>query len=78
MPSYDKVLRIIREEAPKLPRLGIIGWDFGIDQDGEPVFIELNIFPGQNQRGSGPSFGDMTEAVLRDVFIEKNLKDAFN
>lgn len=78
VPSYDKVLRIIKEEAPKLPRLGLIGWDFGIGRDGEPVFIELNVFPGQNQRGSGPTFGDLTEAVLRDVFIEKNLTDAFN
>ncbi len=77
VPSYGKVIRTIEEEAAKLPHLGIIGWDFGIDKDGEPVFIELNVFPGQNQRGSGPTFGDLTEEVLRDVFIEKSLKDAF-
>ena len=77
VPCYDKVIRTIEKESAKLSHLGIIGWDFGIDKNGEPVFIELNVFPGQNQRGSGPTFGDMTEEVLQDVFIDKSLKDAF-
>ena len=77
VPSYDKVICTIREEAARLPHLNIIGWDFGVDKDGEPVFIELNVYPGQNQRGSGPTFGDLTEEVLHDVFIEKSLENAF-
>ena len=78
VPAYDKVIRVVKEEASRLPQLGIIGWDFGVDKDGEPVFIELNIFPGQNQRSGGPTFGDLTEEVLQDVFVEKSLKDAFS
>lgn len=77
IPSFDKVIKTIKEEAPKIPHLGIIGWDFAIGKNGEPVFIELNVFPGQNQRGSGPSFGDLTEDVLKDVFIDQTLKNAF-
>ncbi len=78
IPSYDKVIQVVKEEAAKLPRLGIIGWDFAISKTGDPVFIELNIFPGQNQMGCGPSFGDMTEEVLRDVFVTKRLTKAFD
>lgn len=77
IPNYEKVIQIVQEEAAKLPQLSIIGWDFGIDQSGEPVFIELNISSGQNQRGGGPTFGDLTEKVLKEVFIDRSLKDAF-
>ena len=77
VPNFDKVVAVIKEEAAKLPYLNIIGWDFAIGKDGEPVFIEMNVFPGQNQRGTGPTFGDMTERVLRDVLIDKTLQDAF-
>lgn len=77
IPSYDKVIAVVKEEAAKLPHLNIIGWDFAVGEDGEPVFIEINVFPGQNQNGSGPTFGDLTEAVLKDVFIDKTLGDAF-
>ena len=77
IPSYDKVIAIVKEEAAKLPHLNIIGWDFAIGADGEPVFIEINVFPGQNQSGSGPTFGDLTKEVLQDVFIDKSLAGAF-
>ena len=77
VPQYQRLIKVICEEHARLPHLNIIGWDFAIGKNGEPVFIELNVFPGQNQNGSGPSFGDLTEEVLRDVFIEKTLKGAF-
>ena len=78
VPSYDRVIELIKREHAKLPLLNIIGWDFGIGEDGEPVFIEINVTPETNQNGSGPTFGDLTEEVLKDVFITKSLKDAFN
>ena len=77
VPNYDKVVKVIKEEAAKLPYMSIIGWDFAVGKDGEPVFIEMNVIPGQNQRGTGPTFGDLTERVLKDVLIDKSLKDAF-
>ena len=78
IPNYDKVIQIVNEEASKLPQLGIIGWDFGVDKNGDPIFIELNISPGQNQRSGEPTFGDLTEKVLHDVFVEKSLNGAFS
>ncbi len=77
VPSYDTVIQVIKREAERLPHLGIIGWDFGINKNGDPVFIELNIFPGQNQLGTGPTFGGLTEKVLQEVFVTKSLRDAF-
>lgn len=77
VPSYNQVLEIVKGEHAKLPQLNIIGWDFAVDVKGEPVFIEMNVFPGQNQNGSGPTFGDLTEEVLQDVFIDKSLQGAF-
>lgn len=77
VPNYEDVLNVIRDEHPKLPHLNIIGWDFAVGKNGEPIFIELNVTPESNQNGSGPTFGDLTEAVLEEVFIKKTLKDAF-
>lgn len=77
VPGYAGVLEVIREEHRKLPQLNIIGWDFAIGKNAEPIFIELNVTPESNQNGSGPTFGDLTEEVLRDVFIDKTLKNAF-
>lgn len=78
IPSYDKVIKIIKKEHQHLPHFKIIGWDMSIDQDGEPVFIEYNSCPGQNQFSCGPTFGDITEEVLEDVFIKRTLKNSKN
>lgn len=78
VPSLNKVVEIVKREHARLPQLNIIGWDFAIGKDGEPVFIELNVTPETNQNGSGPTFGDLTEEVLRDVFIDRSLEGAFD
>lgn len=77
VPNYNDVLNVIKDEHPKLPHLNIIGWDFAIGKNGEPIFIELNVTPESNQNGSGPTFGDLTQEVLEEVFINKSLKNAF-
>lgn len=75
VPSYQKVLDTIRVLHPQLPYYGIVGWDFAINADGEPVLIEFNLTPGQNQVGSRkPTFGDLTTEVLDDVFFDQSLK----
>ena len=51
-----------------LPYFDLIGWDFAVDEDGEPVFIEFNVMPEQNQISCGPSFGKLTDEVLAAVF----------
>ncbi len=79
VPSYRKVLQKTKELHQQLPYYNIIGWDFAVDEEGEPVLIEFNTTPGQNEVGSRmPSFGDLTEQVLEDVFLKHELEGKMN
>ncbi|NFS12412.1 hypothetical protein FDE77_14365 [Clostridium botulinum] len=77
VPNYSKIKSIIINEHKKLPYFKIISWDFSIDENGNPVMIELNLsWQGLNfhQLNHGPLFGDLTKEVLDDVFSLKNKK----
>ncbi len=78
VPSFDKIIECVKKEHVKLPHFRLIGWDFSVNEAGEPVFIEYNTCPGPNQMTCGPTFGDLTDKVLEDVFITKSLKAAKN
>ncbi|MCI8666528.1 MAG: hexapeptide transferase [Dorea sp.] len=78
VPALEKVIEIIKRKHKILAHFKIIGWDFSIDQDENPVFIEYNLCPGQNQITCGPTFGDLTERVLEEYFIKKTLSSAQN
>ncbi len=71
IPSYDKVLSAIKRAHQDVPHFRIIGWDFSIDENGEPIFIEYNGAPGMNQVSCGPIFGELTEEVLDTIFLDK-------
>ena len=68
IPEFDKLIRTVKDAASKIAHFKLLGWDFAIDEEGDPVFIEYNVIPGQNQKTWGPSFGTMTREVLEDVF----------
>lgn len=58
----------------QLPYMGIISWDFALDENAEPVLVEFNMKPqglDLHQRENGPLFGDMTVAVLDEVFADR-------
>ncbi|NVF11536.1 hexapeptide transferase [Anaerococcus sp. AGMB00486] len=78
VPSYNKILDLIDQTHKNLPHFKLIGWDFCIDKNGEPIFIEYNTCPGPNQITCGPTFGDITEEVLDEVFVKQSLKYAQN
>ena len=68
IPSFDKVISLAKELHTRLPYFNLIGWDFGIDEDGEPVFIEWNRNPDiYSQTAHGPAFGEMTDEILHRV-----------
>ncbi len=67
-PGYDKALEAVRAHAARMPHFKIIGWDIAVDPEGEPVLIEFNALPGQNQETDGPTFGELTDEVLTEVF----------
>lgn len=78
IPAFDKIIDIVKEEHSKLPHFRLVGWDFSVDINGEPVFIEYNVCPGANQMTCGPTFGELTERVLDDVLIKKSLSNSQN
>lgn len=77
IPGMEKVREAVRMLHPKVPYFKWIGWDFAIDESGDPVMIEFNTSPGDDiQRVSGsPLFGDMTERILDDYFISRTMEN---
>lgn len=72
VPSYDRIVETAIKLQESMPYLGIIGWDFAVAEDGEPILIEFNSPCNQNQiGGKQPTFGDLTDEVLDDVFNKK-------
>ena len=71
VPNFRHVIDKVKNAAAHIPYFKILGWDIAIDEQGEPVVIEFNIQPEQNQLTFGPTFGDMTDEVLHEVFQKK-------
>lgn len=72
IPAFDKVVALVKELHQRLPYFNLVGWDFGIDQNGEPVLIEWNRAPDLSQTAHGPAFGDMTEEILLKLKTKPN------
>ena len=71
LPGVDKAHELIKRAHLRFGKFRIISWDFAIDEDGEPVLIEVNLALGGTaniQACSGPLFGNMTSKVCREVF----------
>lgn len=78
VPAYEKIIAIVKQKHKTLPHFKLIGWDFSVNDSNLPVFIEYNTCPGSNQITCGPTFGDLTDKVLDEVFVKKSLKYAQN
>lgn len=71
LPGISAVVETAERLHGRLPHIGIVSWDFTVDEAGQPVLIEANLrgqgvwFP-QIIHGAG-LFGDRTGAVLRQV-----------
>lgn len=78
VPCFAEAIALVKKMHTRLPHFKIIGWDIAISKEGEPTLIEFNSNPGQNQYSCGPTFGNLTDRVLEDVFINKTLKNSRN
>ena len=77
IPCWNKIVELIKENAPKLKHIGRVGWDITVSEDGVPVVIEYNInYPGSflPQIAAGPLFGAHTDAALEFLKDEKKQK----
>ena len=78
IPAVDKLRSAVCEAHKKLPHFRWIGWDFTIDDTGDPVLIEYNLAPGYHGGQltvCKPMFGDMTEEILDDYFFRRSLEN---
>lgn len=73
VPSWDALCNTAKNLALKMPHLKLIGWDLAVDEQGDVVLIEFNTEVGQNQETCGPTFGDLTDEVLAEIF-QKRMK----
>ena len=75
VPSYDKVLELVKKQHVKMGHFRLISWDIAVGEDGEPILIEANLRKGEcdfHQFNNGPLFGDLTNEVLEEVFAKRN------
>ena len=75
---YPKLLQAAEVLHEALPQIGIVNWDFTIDEEGTPVLIEANIDSGtiwmtEMAHGCG-AFGSHTEEVLKWIRFMKSKK----
>lgn len=73
----DKIRNLVKAAAQRFPHFRLIGWDIAIDENNEPVIIEANLtMSGMDviETICGPLFGDYTEKVLEEVFLNKHKK----
>ncbi|MDD5873537.1 MAG: sugar-transfer associated ATP-grasp domain-containing protein [Clostridia bacterium] len=71
VPAYNEIIDIVKKSHLKLAHFGFVGWDFAVDTNCNPVFIEFNLgSPGIDlmQWCNGPLFGDMTQEILDEVY----------
>ncbi|MCR5635811.1 MAG: hypothetical protein K6F76_01325 [Clostridiales bacterium] len=71
IPNYDKIIESVKNAAEKLGHFCILGWDIAVGENAEPIFIEYNVIPDQNQKTWGPTFGDKTEEILDEVYAKE-------
>ena len=78
IPKFAEVLEAAKRCHYSLPQLGVVNWDFTIDQNGKPVLVEANtrsgsIRGGQMLRGHG-MFGEKTPEILRWMRFMRSIK----
>ncbi len=72
IPSFDKAVETVKKLHLQLPYFNLIGWDISIDDEGDPVLIEWNVWPELSQSANGPAFGDYTERILKEIWNRPN------
>lgn len=72
IPSFGKILELVKEMHLRLPYFNLIGWDMSVDKNGNPALIEWNRAAELSQVAHGPAFGDYTEEILSVVNTRDN------
>lgn len=71
IPNFSYILDAILELHWCIPQFRLLSWDVAIDENDNPVLIEVNLYSGEldfHQLNNGPVFGDDTQSILGEVF----------
>ena len=77
IPNFEKVIKLGINIHEGLPYFDLVGSDITVDQYGEPMMIEFNVFwPGITfpQLCNGPLFGQYTDEILHSIYQKKHRK----
>ncbi len=76
VPAWAKITEIIKKNHLLMDNFDIIGWDFTVDENENPICFEWNIaWPGTifyQFANARPLFGEKTEEILSFLKDEKN------
>lgn len=75
--NFDKVISAAKQMHTAVPQIGMVNWDFTVNEQGVPVMIEANTHGGavwlaQMAHGKG-IFGDKTAEILKYIGAMKKL-----
>lgn len=73
----EEVRELVKNAAQRFPHFRLIGWDIAITENNVPMIIEANLtMSGMDviETICGPLFGEYTEKVLDEVFLQKHKK----
>lgn len=70
--AIDKMLSFVEDNHKKcLPHCGFVGWDIALDENDEPVMIEVNLYGAgihfEQLAVEAPLYGDRTDEVIEYV-----------
>ena len=73
IPGFPSIMEKLRTAQLRFPYFRFIGWDIALDENNEPVLVELNTRPAIYliQLNHGPLFGDHVREALDDIFETK-------
>lgn len=74
VPNFTGIVDQVKAAAARIPYFKIVGWDIAVDENAQPVVIEFNVRPEQNQKSCGPSFGDLTDEVLAEALKKERIR----
>ena len=71
IPSYEKAVELVKRLHPMHPHFRSVTWDIAIDENAQPVLIEVNLSrSGLDvlQLNNGPLYKEDTKLILDEVF----------
>ena len=71
VPSYDRIINLVKKAHPLIGHFRLVGWDIAVDETGDAVLIECNMRKNGielHEFSNGPYFGELTDKVLDEVF----------